>query len=265
MSETDRLLSLLESARTEFGAAAVARLEGPIRAVAGLAPPAATGDPLRYPEGLFIPGLSAAPWHPRDFVPDAAMLEAAAPAMKAELDALLAGRGTFQPFDEGEAGFRPDNVTGKWNVYYLYLGGEFVSPAEACPRTTAALRGLPNLAVSAMFSALTPGTHLDAHCGPTNAVVSLSMGLVAPPGCSMRVRTEERTWRAGECYVFDDTYEHEVWHRGDHTRFIMLLDVWHPDLTAAERKLIRHALWPPGEAEHQVQKNRTALEGQTWW
>ena len=148
----------------------------------------------------------------------------------------------------------------------LWLGCREVSDATAaCPETARVLRSLPNLAMSAMFSALTPGTHLWAHCGPTNAVVSLSMGLVAPPGCVIRVGTEERTWREGECLVFDDTYEHEVWHRGDRTRFVLLLDVWHPELTPVERQVLARALWAPGEADERLEHGRTALDGQNWW
>lgn len=265
-AESARLLAVLDAARAEFGAEAVRRLEQPIRAAAGLEPPADTGDPLRYPDGVFIPGLTSAAWHRRDWLPDVAALEAAAPAMRAELDALLGSRGGFQPFDEGEYGFNPANTEGRWNVFYLWLACRPVPAAEAaCPNTAAALRKLPNLAMSAMFSALTPGTHLWAHCGPTNAVVSLSMGVVAPPGCTIRVGTEERTWREGECLVFDDTYEHEVWHRGDRTRFVMLLDVWHPELTPVERTVLAEALWAPGEAETRLRQGRTDLDGQDWW
>lgn len=266
MNEQERLLGILESARREFGPEAVRRLERPVRAAAKLEPPEPTGDPLRYPSGLFIPGLKSAPWHDRGWLPDVVLLEAAAPPMRAELDALLARNGAFQPFDEGEYGFTPDNTEGAWNVCYLILGcREVPGAAGACPRTVAALRSLPNLGMSAMFSALTPGTHLWEHCGPTNAVVSLSMGLIAPPGCVIRVGTEERTWREGECLVFDDTYEHEVWHRGDRTRFIMLLDVWHPELTKVERRILEQVLWPPGEVEDRLAKGRAALDGKSWW
>lgn len=267
MTDEEYLISVLDSARAEFGPEAIRRVEGPIRAAAGLEPPAPTGDPLRYPEGIYIPGLKSAAWHSRDWMPDVAILEAAAPDMRAELDALLARRDGFQPFDEGEDyGFTPDNIEGSWNVYYVVLAcREVPEAAGACPKTAAALRSLPNLGMAAMFSALTPGTHLWAHCGPTNAVISLSMGLIAPPGCVIRVGMEERSWREGECLVFDDTYEHEVWHRGDRTRFIMLVDVWHPELTPAERKVLGRALWTPNEAEERLKKGRSALQGRDWW
>jgi aspartate beta-hydroxylase len=265
-AESERLLAVLESARAEFGRDAMRRLEGPIRAAAGVEEMADTGDPLRYPHGLFIPGMKSAAWHSRDWLPDTALLEAAAPAMRAELDALLKRPRGFQPFDEGSYGFNPANTDGQWNVFYVVLGCRAVPNADrACPNTAAALRTLPNLAMAAMFSALTPGTHLWAHCGPTNAVISLSLGLITPPGCVIRVGTEERSWREGECLVFDDTYEHEVWHRGEITRFVMLLDVWHPELTPAERVVLERALWAPGEVENRLKHGRTALAGKNWW
>ena len=40
----------------------------------------------------------------------------------------------------------------------------------------------------------------------------------------MRVGSETREWKEGECLIFDDTVEHEVWHRGDRPRVILLLD-----------------------------------------
>ena len=81
----------------------------------------------------------------------------------------------------------------------------------------------------------------------------------------MRVAEETRQWEEGKCLVFDDAYEHEVWYRtkagrdaaaataatpaaaanGDgqvvgaaartgQERVVLLLDVWHPDLTQEE-------------------------------
>lgn len=31
--------------------------------------------------------------------------------------------------------------------------------------------------------------------------------------------------------IFDDSFEHEVWHNGTAVRLILIVDVWHPDLS----------------------------------
>jgi hypothetical protein len=266
MTEPERLLQVLESARAEFGRDALRRLEGPILAAAGKQPQAKFEHPYQSPPSLYVPGLKARPWHDKKWAPQAAILESAAPIMRAELDELLATRGGFQPYDEGEEGFTPYNVKGKWNVFYFFLGAKPVAKsAETCPRTFATLESLPNLAQQAMYSALTPGTHLEAHCGPTNTVICLSMGLIAPVGCEMRVADEKRTWKEGECFVFDDSFEHEVHHRGTSTRFIMLLDIWHPELTPVECKVAAQVLWSPGSSETQLEKHVRDLDGKRWW
>lgn len=36
--------------------------------------------------------------------------------------------------------------------------------------------------------------------------------------------------------VFDDSFEHEVWHRGDERRVVLLLNIWHPAITAAQKE-----------------------------
>lgn len=123
MTVEEHLLSVLEIARKKYGSDALRRIESPIRAAAGLEPMAETGETLRYPEGIFVPGLKSAAWHSRDWLPDVALLEAAAPDMRAELEMLLKRGAGFQPFDEGEDyGFTPENIQGQWNVFYVFLG-----------------------------------------------------------------------------------------------------------------------------------------------
>jgi aspartyl/asparaginyl beta-hydroxylase (cupin superfamily) len=38
----------------------------------------------------------------------------------------------------------------------------------------------------------------------------------------------------GKTILFDDSFIHEVWHRGDTTRAVLLMDIWHPDLLPQE-------------------------------
>lgn len=44
-----------------------------------------------------------------------------------------------------------------------------------------------------------------------------------------------RTWEEGKILIFDDSFEHEVWHNGTSVRVVFIVDVWHPDLTEEER------------------------------
>jgi aspartate beta-hydroxylase len=55
--------------------------------------------------------------------------------------------------------------------------------------------------------------------------------LKVPYGTSLRVADKIRTWKEGEILIFDDSFEHEVWHNGTSVRLILIVDVWHPDLT----------------------------------
>lgn len=52
---------------------------------------------------------------------------------------------------------------------------------------------------------------------------------------------ETRRWQAGQCLVFDDSFEHAV-HIGDAPRLVLIVDVFHPHLTRNERQLIRTLL-----------------------
>ena len=36
----------------------------------------------------------------------------------------------------------------------------------------------------------------------------------------------------------DDSYDHEVWNRTDQNRVLLLIDIWHPDISPHEKKEI---------------------------
>ena len=57
----------------------------------------------------------------------------------------------------------------------------------------------------------------------------------------MRVGTETRAWQEGRCLVFDDSWEHEATNPSDRSRSVLLVDIWHPDLTVQQRDELREA------------------------
>jgi aspartate beta-hydroxylase len=210
--------------------------------------------------GLYIPDLAARPWHDPAQFPWLQELEAAATMIREE--ALALPGAAFMPYLEPgreepstrEIPLVPLHDRGDWNVaYFDLLSCSFDGNKTHCPATARALSRIPRITTSSMFSTLAGGTHIPAHCGPSNAFLRVHLGLVVPDGCEMRVGDETRSWQEGKCLVFDDSFEHEVWNRSSQSRIVLIFYVYHPDFTDDEvrelaflREHIEHgeeALW----------------------
>ena len=93
----------------------------------------------------------------------------------------------------------------------------------------------------AEISVLLPGTHIRPHTGTTNARVRTHLGVAVPDGdAAIRVTDAGGTegvhrWEVGKVLAFDDSFEHEVWNRAESARVVIILDFWHPLISAADR------------------------------
>jgi len=202
------------------------------------------------PVQLHVPQLPAIPFFDRSYFPWLDTLEAATETVRGELDSLLqAGLPGFEPYVQYAPGtpenqFKALNHAREWSSLWLWKDGEAQSESIArCPKTAALLKQLPladqpGFAPTALFSALAPHTHIPPHTGSTNARLLVHLPLVLPGPARFRVGNQQREWRLGEAWVFDDTIEHEAWNDADETRVIMIFDIWNPLLSAAERELI---------------------------
>jgi aspartyl/asparaginyl beta-hydroxylase (cupin superfamily)/cytochrome c-type biogenesis protein CcmH/NrfG len=136
------------------------------------------------------------------------------------------------------------NQSPRWSAFHLVkMGSRVEDNAARCPRTMAALSRapqpvMPGRTPSAMFSLLKPKTRIPPHTGVTNARLVVHLPLVVPQACGFRVGNDTRAWLPGKAWVFDDTIEHEAWNDSDKLRTVLIFDIWHPDLTQAERELI---------------------------
>jgi aspartyl/asparaginyl beta-hydroxylase (cupin superfamily) len=201
------------------------------------------------PQYYFFPGLAHVQFYDRDAFPWMDAVEAATPAIREELLAVMREPSSFQPYVQGDPS-RPRNAQGgmldnpDWSAFYLVKDGQAVAAnAARCPRTMAALHNVPFPRVagrtpSVLFSLLRPGAHIPAHNGFLNTRLICHLPLVVPPGCAFRVGNDVREWAEGRAWLFDDTIEHEAWNRGTGTRVVLLFDVWRPELTAHERHLV---------------------------
>ena len=100
---------------------------------------------------------------------------------------------------------------------------------------------VPGKAPTVMFSVLAPHTRIPPHTGTTNTRGIVHLPLIIPDGCGFRVGGETRQWEPGRAWVFDDTIEHEAWNDSDEPRVILILDIWNPLLTEADREVVRLA------------------------
>lgn len=142
------------------------------------------------------------------------------------------------------------------------------------------VQNIPRLCGSCLFgnvlvSKIYPGTDIEPHCGPTNVRHRLHFLLEYPVGnkrgdeqsLSLQVgHSTHLSWykEGGDenadrnddmLFVFDDSFVHSVTFPGkesgdiddqsdDCYRIVLIVDLWHPDLTAAE-KLLLQSLYPP--------------------
>ncbi|XP_068251786.1 aspartyl/asparaginyl beta-hydroxylase isoform X3 [Nyctibius grandis] len=147
-------------------------------------------------------------------------------------------RSLFLPEDENL------REKGDWSQFTLWQQGRknenaCKSVAKTCallerfPEATGCRRG------QIKYSIMHPGTHVWPHTGPTNCRLRMHLGLVIPKeGCRIRCAQENRTWEEGKVLIFDDSFEHEVWQDAENYRLIFIVDVWHPELTAQQRRTL---------------------------
>jgi len=213
----------------------------------------------QQPTFLYFPHLPAIEFYERSEFPWLAAIEAATAPVRQELAAVLAqGATVLDPYVSMPRGTPLDqwaelNHSRKWGVYYLWHEGDAVPEhMAACPNTVAALDGWPRCEVpgcspTAVFSILDAKTRIPPHTGVTNTRLIVHLPLVIPPGCGFRVGASRREWREGECFIFDDTIEHEAWNDSDVPRAVFIFDIWSPHLSPMERDLVRTATAAVGE------------------
>ena len=161
-------------------------------------------------------------------------------------------------------------VSGSWHEQVIFGAG---GREAIAPRTAAILRRICPDAIDlaksgggeVIFSRLAPGSHISAHCAPTNFRLTCHLGLVVPSNkkmasgggtgafysgsddddkqdnsprsCAIRVGKAWRSWKVGEALIFDDSFEHEVVNWCQEERIVLLIRFWHPDIYDRDRAL----------------------------
>lgn len=147
--------------------------------------------------------------------------------------------------DERYSGFLPEmeglQDKGDWKQLELFARGRKIEKnCQRAPKTCALISQIPDAATckrgQVKFSVMHPGTHVWAHTGPTNCRLRAHLGLIVPENVTIRVAQEIRRWEEGKVILFDDSFEHEVWHNGSTYRLVLIVDFWHPELSAYQKR-----------------------------
>ena len=195
------------------------------------------------------PGLLPQAFFAREDFPWLDAIEAGTDAIREEFLQVLADEQDFVPYltypdDVPHQQFAELNNSPRWSAYHLIENGQPVAAhAAKCPQTMALLAQAPQpvqpgRTPSAMFSLLKPKTRIPAHVGVSNVRLVTHLPLIVPPDCGFRVANDTRQWVPGKAWVFDDTIQHEAWNDSEQLRVVLIFDVWHPQLSPAERSMI---------------------------
>lgn len=139
-----------------------------------------------------------------------------------------------------------------WKVLHLMNQGRWDSSLSMLfPITMKVVKSLPNvLDNSCIFgnvfvSRLGRNTTIDVHCGPTNVRHRMHLTLqLTGDSPTLHVRNEPFEWHPDKVFAFDDSLLHRV-DAGEscQERIVLIVDLWHPDLSLDERSAISH-LYP---------------------
>ncbi|XP_076859439.1 aspartate beta-hydroxylase domain-containing protein 2 [Brachyhypopomus gauderio] len=219
----------------------------------GRSPP--RGRPsIQKAEVFFLPDLPSAPFFSREAQKhDVELLERSVAALLAEFECVYRSppARNSSPLPPGwKANGTP---RGRWWTFYLVnQGTPMALNARRCPRAWRVLGQLRtfianNVFGNACFSVLGPGATIAEHYGPTNVRLRCHLGLKVPSNCELVVGGEPQCWSEGSCLLFDDSFLHTAFHDGsseDGPRVVFMVDLWHPNVAAAERQALDYIFSP---------------------
>ena len=115
--------------------------------------------------------------------------------------------------------------------------------ANLFPITSKAIHrsGVP--VAEAFFASMNPRTTIKPHSDFTNFVLTSHLPLIIPENgnnkCRLSVGDETRQWIEGKIILFDTSIYHDAINDSDEMRYILMLRVWHPDLTREEQEALQ--------------------------
>jgi aspartate beta-hydroxylase len=196
----------------------------------------------------YLPGLSIKPfWSAPDF-DWAEFLESKYPQIKKEFQAATADMQRLQ--QEGNniwaAALTEDaSAYGEgWRTLVLMDRGRW-DPVNVnlFPKTAKAVHDSGVPATEVFFASMKGPSSIKKHTDFTNFVLTSHLALDIPYSgenkCRISVGDETHEWINGNVMVFDTSLLHDAVNESEKMRYILMVRLWHPDLTPVEREALQ--------------------------
>ncbi|KAL9182404.1 hypothetical protein ACHAXT_013056 [Thalassiosira profunda] len=197
----------------------------------------------------YVPGLKAvAWWDDVDDLPWAKALSKSYPAIREEFLSVMLNPDKLESEGNniwaGALTTDAESYGEGWKTLVLLNRGQWdETNAKLFPVTSKAIHksGVP--AAEAFFASMKPQTSIKPHSDFTNFVLTSHVPLVIPENgnnkCRLSVGDETRQWLEGNVILFDTSIYHDAINDSDEMRYILMLRIWHPDLTTEEREALQ--------------------------
>jgi hypothetical protein len=133
---------------------------------------------------------------------------------------------------------------GQWDQVLLYSGREWKEEnCELMPKTCELLKKeLPKRRVhhypwmssqneQVLVLRVSPGTDMEAHCGPSNSVLNIHMGISGVDGAVLQIANGTYGWEEGKVIPWDGSFDHAVnCFNCKQDRVIVMVRYMHPDM-----------------------------------
>jgi aspartyl/asparaginyl beta-hydroxylase (cupin superfamily) len=196
----------------------------------------------------YLPGLSIKPfWNPDDF-DWTKYLESHYSDIRKEFDGVTKDMTKLK--QEGNnvwAGALTQDAASYgegWKTLVLMDRGRWDAVnANLFPKTAKAIHDSGVPATEVFFASMAGPSEIKKHSDFTNFVLTSHLALDIPYSgenkCRLTVGGETRQWINGNIYVFDTSLLHDAVNESDQTRYILMLRLWHPDLSDVEREALQ--------------------------
>jgi aspartyl/asparaginyl beta-hydroxylase (cupin superfamily) len=197
----------------------------------------------------YVPGLPIQSfWNPEDDFNWAKALEDSYPEIAAEFQAVTADLQTLQKQGNNIwAGALTEDASAygqDWKTLVLMNRGTW-DPVNVnlFPKTSSAVQKAGVPVTEVFFASMKGPSKIERHTDFTNFVLTSHLAIDIPCNgqnkCRLTVGDTTNEWINGKCMVFDTSLLHDAVNESDEMRYILMMRIWHPDLTPVEREALQ--------------------------